>query len=66
VHRVLVEMPEGRRALGRWENNINMEHQEVGGACGNCMVLTQVRGRWRTLVSTVMNSRVEKCGEFLD
>ena len=60
MHRVLVEIPEGRRALGRWENNINMELQEVGRGCGNCMVLAQVRDRWRTLVSTVMNLRVPK------
>ena len=35
VHRVLVEKPEGKRPLGRprlrWEDNIKMDHQEVGG-----------------------------------
>jgi hypothetical protein len=33
VHRVLVGKPEGKRPLGRqrrrWENNINMDLQEV-------------------------------------
>jgi hypothetical protein len=35
VHRVLVGKPEGKRPLERprhrWENNIKMDHQEVGG-----------------------------------
>jgi len=35
VHRVLVEKPEGKRPLGRprrrWEDNIKMDIQEVGG-----------------------------------
>jgi hypothetical protein len=34
VHRVLVKKPEGKRTLGRpshrWEDNITMDHQEVG------------------------------------
>jgi hypothetical protein len=38
VHRVLVGEPEGRRPLGRprrrWEDNIRMDLQEVGGSCG--------------------------------
>ena len=35
VHRVLLGKPEGNRPLGRprhrWEDNIKMDHQEVGG-----------------------------------
>jgi hypothetical protein len=35
VHRVLVVKPEGKRSLGRprrrWEDNIKMDLQEVGG-----------------------------------
>jgi len=42
----------------RWEDNIKMDLQEVGGGCGNWMELAQDRGRWRALVSTVMNFRV--------
>jgi hypothetical protein len=38
VHRVLVGKPEGRRPLGRrrrrWEDNIKMNLQEVGGVVG--------------------------------
>ena len=62
VHRVLVGMPEGKRPLGRprrrWEDNIKMDLQEVGGGGGDWMELAQNRDRWRALVSTVMNFRV--------
>ena len=38
VHRVLVGKPEGKRPLGRprrrWEDNIKMDLQEVGGSLG--------------------------------
>ena len=64
VCRVLVWKPEGKRPLGRprrrWQDNIKMELQEVGGACGDRMELAQDRDRWRALVSTVMNIRVPK------
>ena len=64
VHRVLVGKPEGKRPLGRsrrrWEDNINMDLQEVGGDCEDWMELAQDRDRWRALVSTVMNLRVRK------
>jgi len=64
VHRVLVGKPEGKRPLGRprrrWEDNIKMDLQEVGGCCGDWMELAQDRDRWRALVSTVMNLRVPK------
>ena len=62
VHRVLVGKPEGKRPLGRprrrWEDNIKMELQEVGGDGRDWMELVQDRDRWRTLVNTVMNFRV--------
>jgi hypothetical protein len=62
VHRVLMEKPEGNRPLEgprpRWENNIKMDLQEVGGGCGDWMELVQDRKCWRALVSTVMNFRV--------
>ena len=41
LHRVLVGKPKGKRPLGRprhrWEDNINMNLQEIGGACGDWM-----------------------------
>jgi hypothetical protein len=62
VHRVLVENPEGRRPLGRrrsrWEDNIMMDLQEVGGDGGDWMGRVQDGDRWRVLVNTVMNFRV--------
>ena len=60
VHRVLVGKPEGKRPLGRprrrWEDNIKMDLQEVGGS-GDWMELAQDRDRWRALVNTLMNIR---------
>jgi hypothetical protein len=54
--------PEGKRPLGRprrrWEDNIKMDRQEVGGGCGDWVELAQDRDRWRTLVSAVMNFRI--------
>jgi hypothetical protein len=62
VHRVLVGKPEGKRPLKtlrrRWEDNIKMDLQEVGGGRGNWMELAEDRDRWRALVGTVRNFRV--------
>ena len=64
VYRVLVGKSEGKRPLGRsrrrWEDNIKMDLQEVGGGCGDWIELAQDRDKWRALVSTVMNLRVPK------
>jgi hypothetical protein len=51
-----------KRPLGRprrrWEDNIKMDLQEIGGGRGDWMALAQDRDRWRALVGTVRNSRV--------
>ena len=64
VHRFLVGKPEGKRPFGRprrrWEDNIRMDLQEVGGSCGDWMELARNRDRWRALVGTVRNLRVPK------
>ena len=64
VQRALVGKPEGKRPLGRprrrWEDNIKMDLQEVGGNCGGSMELAQDWDRWRALVGTVRNLRVPK------
>jgi hypothetical protein len=64
VHRVVVGKPEGKGPLGRpgrrWEDNIKMDLQEVGGGCGNWMELAHDRDRWRALVRTVRNFLVPK------
>jgi hypothetical protein len=61
VHRVLVGKPEGKRPLGRprrrWEDNIKMDLQEVGGCRADWLELAQDRDGWRALVSTVKNFR---------
>ena len=61
VHRVLVGKPEGKRPMvrprRRWEYNIKMNLQDVGGDCGD-LELAQDRDRWRALVSMVMNFHV--------
>jgi hypothetical protein len=49
VNRDLVGKPEGRRPLGRprrrWEDNIKMHFQEVGGCCGDWMERAQDKGQ---------------------
>jgi hypothetical protein len=62
VHKVLVGKPEVKRPLGRprcrWEDNIKMDVQEVGGGREDWMESAQDRDGWRALVSTVKNFRV--------
>ena len=64
VHRVVVGNPEGKRPFWRprrrWEDNVEMDLQEVGGGCGDWMELAEDRDGWQALVSTVMNLRVQK------
>ena len=64
VYRVLLDKPEGKRPMGRprrrWEDNIKMDLQEVGGSCVDWIDLAQDRDSWRALVSTVRNLRVPK------
>ena len=68
VYRVLVGKPEGKRPLGRprrrWEDNIKIDLQEVGGGCEDWKELPQGRDRWWELVSTVINLRVPKMREI--
>jgi hypothetical protein len=58
----VVGKPEGKKPLGRprsrWEDNINMDVQEVGGGREDWMELAQDRDRWQALVSMVRNLRV--------
>jgi hypothetical protein len=62
VHRVLVGKSGGKTPLGRprrrWEDNIKVDVQEVGGDRADWMEMAQERDRWRALVSTVKNLRV--------
>jgi hypothetical protein len=51
---VVLTAPEGKRPMGRprrrWEDNIKMDVEEVGGGHGDWM-----EDRWRALVSIVKN-----------
>ena len=62
VHRALVGKSEGKRPLRRprrrWEDNINMDLQEVECWGVDWIELAQDRDRWRALVTAVMNIRV--------
>jgi hypothetical protein len=54
AYRILVGRPEGRRSLGRprrrWEDNIKMDLQEMGGGGMDLIDMAQDRDRWRALV----------------
>ena len=62
VYRVQVGNPERKRPLGtptlRWEDNIEIDPQEVGCGSMDWIELAQDRDRWRALVNAVMNLRV--------
>jgi hypothetical protein len=62
AYRILVEMPEGKRLLGRtrrrWVDNIKMDLTEIGWDGMDWIELAQNRDQWRALVNTIMNLRV--------
>jgi len=62
ILRGLVGKPEGKRPLGRprcrWEENIEMDVQEVGWEGRDWIDLTQNRDRWWAVVKAVMNLQV--------
>ena len=59
MYRVLVGKPGGKRPFGRprrrWEDNIQMDLQEVGCGGMESIELAQDRDRWQALVNAVMN-----------
>jgi hypothetical protein len=59
VYKVLVGKHEGKRPLGRprrrWEDGIRMDLREIGLGGVNWIRMAQDRGRWRSVVSVVMN-----------
>jgi hypothetical protein len=62
MYRVLMGKPEGKRPLGRprhrWGDGIRVDLRETGLRGIEWMQLAQDRGRWRSLVNTVMNWQV--------
>jgi hypothetical protein len=61
AYRILVEMHEGRRPLGRprlrWEDNIKVDLEEVGSGM-DWIDRAEDRDKWWALVNAVMNIRV--------
>ena len=62
MYTVLVRKPEGKRPLGRprrrWEDNIEMDLQEVGCGGMDWIELAQDRDSWLAIVNAVMKLRV--------
>ena len=61
VFKVLVGKPEGKKLFGRprcrWEDNIMMDHQEVGCGGLDWIELAQDRDRWWARVNAVVSLR---------
>jgi hypothetical protein len=59
ANNILVGKPGGWRPLGRprrrWEDNIKLDHGEIGFGDVDWIHLAQDRDRWRALVNTVMS-----------
>ena len=70
VHRVLVRNHEGKRPLGRprrrWEDNIKMDLQEVGGCCGTEWSWLRIGTGGGHLWIRWWTFGFKKCFEFLD
>ena len=53
---------EGERPLGRlretWENNIQINHKEMGWECVDCISEAKLRDEWPAPVNMVMNLQV--------
>jgi hypothetical protein len=62
VYKVLVGKPERKRPLGRprrrWEDEVRMDLRKIGLEGVDWIQLAHDRGRWRAVVSAVMNFRV--------
>jgi hypothetical protein len=56
---ILGRKPDGKIPLGRlrrrWNDNIEMDFQEVGWGGIDWIALSQDRDRWRTLVNVVID-----------
>ena len=60
--KILTGKPTGKRPLGRprrrWEDDIRMDHEEMGNNARNWVDSAQNRDYWRVLVSLALNLRI--------
>ena len=60
--KILTGKPRGERPLGRprrrWEDNIRMDHEEIGMNAANWVHSAQDSDYWRALVNAALNLRV--------
>jgi hypothetical protein len=63
AYRLLVGKPEGKRPLGRpkcrWVGNIRTDLGKVGLSDVDWIELAKDKNRWRALVNSVLNLRVQ-------
>jgi hypothetical protein len=57
-YRILVGKPQDKRPLGRWEDNVKMDLQEMGCGGMDRIELAQNREWCQALVNAVINLRV--------
>lgn len=62
AYTVLVEKPEGMRRLGRlehrWEDNVKINHKDIGWEGVNWIHLAEDRDKWWDLVNMIMNRQI--------
>jgi hypothetical protein len=61
-YRILVASPQGKGQRGRpsrrWEDNIKMDHREIGRNHMDWIHLAQDRDKWRAVVNTSLKRQV--------
>ena len=58
--KILTVTPTEKKPLGRWENNIRMDLNDIGFNTSNWVDLAQDRDYWRTLMNAALNLRFHK------
>ena len=56
--KILTGKPTGKRPLGRQEDNIRMDLEEIGINAGNWVDSAQDRNYWRALANAALDLRV--------
>jgi hypothetical protein len=55
VYDILIVKPEGKRVLGRWDNNTKMYHRKIGFFGCGVDLFDLGQGRWWAVMNMVMN-----------